>query len=209
MKHRPVDCMLRGTHAWVIWTIYREFEPPGWLAWAVEIIGSVAASLLAQWLFLLVAAATSLIYLDRIARHFERRFYRWLVAGPRNVPARCMGRRRIGVQSACSGHLRANPRLPVASRRPYPGPDDRGLCDRTRPVRHHRDATGDGRVTVSLEARCCSDARRDPGTRSISSDHQSAAPDHWSGGLGPCGHHGSNSGGNVPTMINSKPHGSG
>jgi hypothetical protein len=34
-------------HVWVIRTIHREFEPPGCLPWAVDVLGSVAASELA------------------------------------------------------------------------------------------------------------------------------------------------------------------
>jgi uncharacterized protein involved in cysteine biosynthesis len=47
----------------------------GILAWALDALGSVAASLLAMWLFLPVAATIGSLYFERIARAVERRFY--------------------------------------------------------------------------------------------------------------------------------------
>jgi CysZ protein len=65
-------------HAGSIWIIHRVLELHGWLAWGADILGSVAASLLALWLFLPVAAAIGTMYIDRIALSVERRFYPWL-----------------------------------------------------------------------------------------------------------------------------------
>jgi uncharacterized protein involved in cysteine biosynthesis len=65
-------------HVWAIWIIHRVLEWHGWLAWAADILWSVAASMLALWLFLPVAAAIGTLYFDRIAQAVERRFYPWL-----------------------------------------------------------------------------------------------------------------------------------
>jgi CysZ protein len=50
----------------------------GWLAWGADLLGSIAASFLALWLFLPVAAAIGALYFDRIALAVEHRFYPWL-----------------------------------------------------------------------------------------------------------------------------------
>ena len=47
----------------------------GILAWALDALGSVAAAVLAMWLFLPVAATIGALYFERIARAVERRFY--------------------------------------------------------------------------------------------------------------------------------------
>jgi CysZ protein len=65
-------------HVGAIWMVHRALELHGWLAWAGDILSSIAASLLALWLFLPVAAAMGTLYFDRIARSVERRFYPWL-----------------------------------------------------------------------------------------------------------------------------------
>jgi CysZ protein len=61
-----------------ILVVNRLLEFHGWLAWALDLLGSVGASLLAFWLFLPVAAAIGMLYLDKIAAAVERRFYPWL-----------------------------------------------------------------------------------------------------------------------------------
>jgi CysZ protein len=50
----------------------------GILAWALDALGSIAASVLAMWLFLPVAATIGALYFERIARAVERRFYPFL-----------------------------------------------------------------------------------------------------------------------------------
>ena len=65
-------------HVGAIWIIHRVLELHSWLAWGADVLGSVAASLLAFWLFLPVAAAIGTMYFDRIAISVERRFYPWL-----------------------------------------------------------------------------------------------------------------------------------
>jgi CysZ protein len=65
-------------HVGAVWIIHRVLELHGWFAWGADLFGSVAASLLALWLFLPVAVAIGTMYLDRIAVSVERRFYPWL-----------------------------------------------------------------------------------------------------------------------------------
>ncbi len=47
----------------------------GIVAWALDALGSIAAAVLAMWLFLPVAAMIGTLYFERIARAVERRFY--------------------------------------------------------------------------------------------------------------------------------------
>jgi CysZ protein len=65
-------------HVGAIWIIHRALALHGWLAWAADILGEFAASLLALWLFVPVATAIGMLYFDRIAAAVERRFYPWL-----------------------------------------------------------------------------------------------------------------------------------
>ena len=48
-------------HVGAIWIIHRALALHGWLAWGAEVLGSVAASLLALWLFLPVATAIGMM----------------------------------------------------------------------------------------------------------------------------------------------------
>ena len=61
-----------------VWVIHHVLDLHGWLAWGADILDSVAASLLALWLFLPLAALIGTVYLDRIAKSVEQRFYPWL-----------------------------------------------------------------------------------------------------------------------------------
>jgi CysZ protein len=65
-------------HVAVVWGIHRALALHGMLAWGADALGSIGASLLALWLFLPVAAAIGIMYLDRIAASVERRFWPWL-----------------------------------------------------------------------------------------------------------------------------------
>ena len=47
----------------------------GLVAWALDALGSIAASVLAMWLFLPVAAIIGTLYFERIARAVERVYY--------------------------------------------------------------------------------------------------------------------------------------
>jgi CysZ protein len=67
-----------GLNIGAIWFIHHVLDLHGWIAWGADILHSVAASLLALWLFLPLAALIGTIYLDRIAGAVERRFYPWL-----------------------------------------------------------------------------------------------------------------------------------
>ena len=62
-------------HFAVIWALHRLLDLHGWLGWAADILGGIGATLLALWLFLPVAAIIGTLYIDRIARAVERRYY--------------------------------------------------------------------------------------------------------------------------------------
>jgi CysZ protein len=62
-------------HIGVVWAIQWVMNLHGWLAWGIDVLGTIGASLLALWLFLPVAAAIGMMYLDRIAGSVEHRFY--------------------------------------------------------------------------------------------------------------------------------------
>lgn len=62
-------------HVVAIWTIQDLLELHGWLGWVASLAGSLAASLLALWLFLPVAVIIGTLYLNRIAAAVERRYY--------------------------------------------------------------------------------------------------------------------------------------
>jgi CysZ protein len=56
-------------------TVHHFSAGHGILSWALDALGSVAAGLLAMWLFLPVAAIIGTLYFERIARAVERVFY--------------------------------------------------------------------------------------------------------------------------------------
>ncbi len=62
-------------HALAIWIVHGMLALHGWWAWLADILGSVAASALAMWLFLPLAAVIGTLFMDRIARAVERRWY--------------------------------------------------------------------------------------------------------------------------------------
>jgi uncharacterized protein involved in cysteine biosynthesis len=62
-------------HVAVVWAVHRLLDLHGWLGWAADVLGTVGASLLALWLFLPVAATIGTLYIDRVARAVERRYY--------------------------------------------------------------------------------------------------------------------------------------
>ena len=62
--------ILAGT----IGAVHHFVAAPGVLAWALDALGSIAAAVLAMWLFLPVAAIIGTLYFERIARAVERRF---------------------------------------------------------------------------------------------------------------------------------------
>ncbi len=62
-------------HALAVWIVHGMLELSGWWAWIADILGSVAASALAMWLFLPLAAVIGTLFMDRIARAVEARWY--------------------------------------------------------------------------------------------------------------------------------------
>jgi uncharacterized protein involved in cysteine biosynthesis len=66
----------------------------GVLVWFFDALGSVAAALLAMWLFLPVAAIIGTLYFERIARAVERHFYPSM---PPAQPAPVLDQLRVGI----------------------------------------------------------------------------------------------------------------
>jgi CysZ protein len=62
-------------HLAAIWAVHHLLDLHGWIGWAADLLGGIGASLLALWLFLPVAAAIGTLYIDRIARAVEHRYY--------------------------------------------------------------------------------------------------------------------------------------
>lgn len=62
-------------HIAAVWAVERIVHWPGLLGWAVGLLASVGATLLAAWLFLPLAAIIGTLYIDRIAAAVERRYY--------------------------------------------------------------------------------------------------------------------------------------
>ena len=62
-------------HIAAVWAVERIVHWPGLLGWAVALLASVGATLLAAWLFLPLAAVIGTFYIDRIAAAVERRYY--------------------------------------------------------------------------------------------------------------------------------------
>jgi uncharacterized protein involved in cysteine biosynthesis len=77
-----------------IWAVHGLLALHGWLARGGDVLGAIAASLLAFWLFLPVAAAIGSVYIDRLAAAVERRYYPWL---PPARPASVLEQTRDGV----------------------------------------------------------------------------------------------------------------
>jgi CysZ protein len=82
--------ILAGT----IGAVHHFIAQPGILAWALDALGSVAAAVLAMWLFLPVAAVIGTLYFERIARAVEQRFYPFL---PPAQPASVMEQLAVGI----------------------------------------------------------------------------------------------------------------
>jgi uncharacterized protein involved in cysteine biosynthesis len=69
-------------HLGVLWAVHRALALSGWLAWGADVLGSIGASLLALWLFLPLAAGIATLFIDRVARAVERRYYPALPPAP-------------------------------------------------------------------------------------------------------------------------------
>jgi len=62
-------------HVFTIGAVHHFAAGHGVVVWALDALGSIAATLLAMWLFLPVAAMIGTLYFERIARAVEARFY--------------------------------------------------------------------------------------------------------------------------------------
>jgi uncharacterized protein involved in cysteine biosynthesis len=62
-------------HGVTIGVVHHLAAGHGIIAWALDFLGSFAATMLAMWLFLPVAAIIGTLYFERIARAVEARFY--------------------------------------------------------------------------------------------------------------------------------------
>jgi uncharacterized protein involved in cysteine biosynthesis len=62
-------------HIATIWWVHHLLALHGWLGWMAGFFAGIGASLLALWLFLPVAAVIGTLYIDRIARAVEHRYY--------------------------------------------------------------------------------------------------------------------------------------
>ncbi len=62
-------------HIATFWVVHEELALHGWVAWGADIIGTIGASFLALWLFIPVAVLIATLFIERIARAVERRFY--------------------------------------------------------------------------------------------------------------------------------------
>jgi len=71
-----------GLHLGVLWAVHRALALHGWLAWGADVLGTVGASLLGLWLFLPLAAGIATLFIDRVARAVERRYYPTLPPAP-------------------------------------------------------------------------------------------------------------------------------
>ncbi len=65
-------------HVLTFWFVHNVMSLHGLLAWTADILGTIGASLLALWLFIPVAAMIGTLFIERIARAVERRYYPWL-----------------------------------------------------------------------------------------------------------------------------------
>jgi CysZ protein len=61
-----------------IWGIHGLLSAVHWPAWLAGIIGTVGVVLLAMWLFLPTVLLIAMLYIERIARAVDRRFYPYL-----------------------------------------------------------------------------------------------------------------------------------
>jgi uncharacterized protein involved in cysteine biosynthesis len=82
--------MLIGTTAGV----HHFVNAGGTLGWVLDALGSIAAAILAMWLFLPVAATIGTLYFERIARAVEGRYYPSL---PAAQPAPLLDQLWVGV----------------------------------------------------------------------------------------------------------------
>ncbi len=69
-------------HLAAFWLVHGVFALHGWLAWGADILGSIGVFVLGFWLFIPVAVLIGTLFIERVARAVERRWY------PTLAPAR-------------------------------------------------------------------------------------------------------------------------
>ena len=69
-------------HLGVLWAVHRALALHGWVAWLADVLGGIGAWLLGLWLFLPLAAGIATLFIDRVARAVERRWYPGLPPAP-------------------------------------------------------------------------------------------------------------------------------
>ena len=69
-------------HLGVLWAVHRALALHGWVAWLADVLGGIGAWLLGLWLFLPLAAGIATLFIDRVARAVERRWYHGLPPAP-------------------------------------------------------------------------------------------------------------------------------
>jgi len=70
-------CFL-ALYAAALWGVHRWLHHVTLAEWAAGLLSTAGAVVLALWLFLPAAAVIATLYIDRIARAVERRYYPWL-----------------------------------------------------------------------------------------------------------------------------------
>ena len=76
---------LAALHFAVFYAVHRLLDLHGWIGWVADLAAGLGAVLVAQSLFLPIAAVIGTLYIDRIARAVERRHYPALPP-PRGAP---------------------------------------------------------------------------------------------------------------------------
>ena len=82
-----------------VWSVHHVLALGGPMAWLIDALGSIAAGVLALWLFLPLAAIIGTFYSDRIAAAVERRHYPFLPPpGPAPVMAQLWDGLAVGLR---------------------------------------------------------------------------------------------------------------
>ncbi len=72
-------------HVAATWAVHHLLDLHGLIGWAADVLGNIGVAILAMWLFLPVAVIIGTLYIDRVARAVERRYYPSLPP-PRGAP---------------------------------------------------------------------------------------------------------------------------
>ena len=65
-------------HIGTFWVVHEALALHGWLAWTVDILGTIGTWFLALWLFIPIAALIGTLFIERVADAVERRYYPYL-----------------------------------------------------------------------------------------------------------------------------------